>query len=284
MVISFKPSLMRWKGRFKGVVVLGGGSAGSVTLYRHRLAGIHHESSGRKIIRHRAHRRRQGGGKPDNARGGGKDASKLDEALAKDRRCWGELVAFVADDEPGPCRAGTLSVNRNFRRCAAASRRCLSQRQTTRSCNAAKKMNDSLPSLTTVSGPDGILNLKAFYVDARQRGARTRSSIPASGIGQRIWTRSRISGVAIRRARRAIAEVSPGTHVARTGRGTFPTLARRGELNNGRHLAPQEAQELNAIAHELGRRLFTVTRNRRPFAGMPPSFCRKILNHGRKGI
>lgn len=36
------------------------------------------------------------------------------------------------------------------------------------------------------------------------------------------------------------------------------------ELNNGRHLAPREAQELNAIAHELGRRLFTVTRNRRP--------------------
>ena len=28
----------------------------------------------------------KGGGKPDNARGGGKDASKLDEALAKTRQ------------------------------------------------------------------------------------------------------------------------------------------------------------------------------------------------------
>jgi hypothetical protein len=49
------------------------------------------------------------------------------------------------------------------------------------------------------------------------------------------------------------------------------------ELNNGRHLAPREAEELNAMAHELGRRLFTMTRNRRPFAGMPPSFLPKDL-------
>jgi alanyl-tRNA synthetase len=31
----------------------------------------------------------KGGGKPDNARGGGKDASKLDEALAKARSLLG---------------------------------------------------------------------------------------------------------------------------------------------------------------------------------------------------
>lgn len=41
------------------------------------------------------------------------------------------------------------------------------------------------------------------------------------------------------------------------------------ELNNGRSLAPREAEELNAIAHELGRRLLMVTRQRRPFAGPP---------------
>lgn len=35
------------------------------------------------------------------------------------------------------------------------------------------------------------------------------------------------------------------------------------ELNNGRHLAPREAGELNAIAQELGRRLFTVTQARK---------------------
>ncbi|MEN9735163.1 MAG: alanine--tRNA ligase, partial [Verrucomicrobiota bacterium] len=31
----------------------------------------------------------KGGGRPDNARGGGKDASRLDEALAKVRTLWG---------------------------------------------------------------------------------------------------------------------------------------------------------------------------------------------------
>jgi hemoglobin len=41
------------------------------------------------------------------------------------------------------------------------------------------------------------------------------------------------------------------------------------ELNNGRHLAPREAGELNAIAHELGRRLFAVTQNRRPVPRHP---------------
>jgi alanyl-tRNA synthetase len=31
----------------------------------------------------------KGGGRPDNARGGGKDASRLDEALSKVRTLWG---------------------------------------------------------------------------------------------------------------------------------------------------------------------------------------------------
>jgi alanyl-tRNA synthetase len=72
------------KGRFKGVVVLGGGSAGSVTL----IASVSAEYTARvqagKIIQAIAPIvGGKGGGKPDNARGGGKDASKLDEALAK---------------------------------------------------------------------------------------------------------------------------------------------------------------------------------------------------------
>ncbi len=33
------------------------------------------------------------------------------------------------------------------------------------------------------------------------------------------------------------------------------------ELNNARQLAPREAGELNALAHRLASRLFTVTRN-----------------------
>jgi hemoglobin len=44
------------------------------------------------------------------------------------------------------------------------------------------------------------------------------------------------------------------------------------ELNNGRHLAPREAKELNGLAHELGRRLLSMTQTRRPFPGSPPSF------------
>jgi hypothetical protein len=36
-------------------------------------------------------------------------------------------------------------------------------------------------------------------------------------------------------------------------------------MNNGRHLAPREAKEMNALALELGRRLLSMTQNRRPF-------------------
>ena len=78
------------KGRFKGVVVLGGGAAGAVTL----LATVSAEFTGRaqagKIIQAIAPVvGGKGGGKPDNARGGGKDATKLDEALAKVRGLLG---------------------------------------------------------------------------------------------------------------------------------------------------------------------------------------------------
>jgi len=72
------------KGRFKGVVVLGGGSETAVTL----IATVQPDSTAKvqagKIIQQIAPIvGGKGGGKPDNARGGGKDASKLDEALAK---------------------------------------------------------------------------------------------------------------------------------------------------------------------------------------------------------
>jgi alanyl-tRNA synthetase len=73
------------KGRFKGVIVLGGGpSHDSVAL----IAAVTPEYTAKiqagKIIQQIAPIvGGKGGGKPDNARGGGKDASKLDEALAK---------------------------------------------------------------------------------------------------------------------------------------------------------------------------------------------------------
>jgi alanyl-tRNA synthetase len=74
------------KGRFKGVVVLGGGSDNAVTL----IAAVSPEFTAKvqagKIIQAIAPIvGGKGGGKPDNARGGGKDTAKLDEALAKAR-------------------------------------------------------------------------------------------------------------------------------------------------------------------------------------------------------
>ena len=74
------------KGRFKGVIVLGGASAGAVSL----VAAVSPEFTSKvqagKIIQQIAPIvGGKGGGKPDNARGGGKDAGKLDEALAKAR-------------------------------------------------------------------------------------------------------------------------------------------------------------------------------------------------------
>ncbi|HEU5125389.1 MAG TPA: DHHA1 domain-containing protein, partial [Verrucomicrobiae bacterium] len=78
------------KGRFKGVVVLGGGGANSVTL----VATVSSEFTGKiqagKIIQQIAPIvGGKGGGKPDHARGGGKDAAKLDEALAKAKSLLG---------------------------------------------------------------------------------------------------------------------------------------------------------------------------------------------------
>ncbi|HMJ91035.1 MAG TPA: alanine--tRNA ligase-related protein, partial [Candidatus Acidoferrum sp.] len=72
------------KGRFKGVIVLGGATNGAVAL----VAAVSPEHIAKiqagKIIQQIAPIvGGKGGGKPDNARGGGKDASKLDEALSK---------------------------------------------------------------------------------------------------------------------------------------------------------------------------------------------------------
>lgn len=72
------------KGQFKGVIVLGGTSGNAVAL----VAAVSPEFTAKfqagKIIQAIAPLvGGKGGGKPDNARGGGKDVSKLDEALAK---------------------------------------------------------------------------------------------------------------------------------------------------------------------------------------------------------
>jgi alanyl-tRNA synthetase len=72
------------KSQFKGVVVLGGAANGAVTLIASVSADFTAKIQAGKIIQQIAPIvGGKGGGKPDNARGGGKDASKLDEALAK---------------------------------------------------------------------------------------------------------------------------------------------------------------------------------------------------------
>jgi alanyl-tRNA synthetase/REP element-mobilizing transposase RayT len=78
------------KGRFKGVIVLGGASGGAVSL----VAAVSPEWTSKiqagKIIQQIAPIvGGKGGGKPDNARGGGKDAGKLDEALARAKSLLG---------------------------------------------------------------------------------------------------------------------------------------------------------------------------------------------------
>jgi alanyl-tRNA synthetase len=72
------------KGQFKGVVVLGGAANNAVALVATVAPELTKTIQAGKIIQTIAPIvGGKGGGRPDNARGGGKDVSKLDEALAK---------------------------------------------------------------------------------------------------------------------------------------------------------------------------------------------------------
>ncbi|HEY4952148.1 MAG TPA: DHHA1 domain-containing protein, partial [Verrucomicrobiae bacterium] len=78
------------KGRFQGVIVLGGATNGAVALVANVSPDFVAKVQAGKIIQTIAPIvGGKGGGKPDNARGGGKDASKLDEALAKAKSLLG---------------------------------------------------------------------------------------------------------------------------------------------------------------------------------------------------
>ena len=72
------------KGQFKGVVVLGGSANSAASLVATVSADFTSKYQAGKIIQAIAPIvGGKGGGRPDNARGGGKDAAKLDEALTK---------------------------------------------------------------------------------------------------------------------------------------------------------------------------------------------------------
>jgi alanyl-tRNA synthetase len=74
------------KGQFKGVVVLGGSANGAVTLVATVSPELTSKAQAGKIIQAIAPIvGGRGGGRPDNARGGGKQIAKLDEALARAR-------------------------------------------------------------------------------------------------------------------------------------------------------------------------------------------------------
>jgi alanyl-tRNA synthetase len=79
------------KGQFKGVVVLGGVANNSVSLVATVSPELTKKLQAGKIIQAIAPVvGGKGGGRPDNARGGGKDVGKLDEALAKARELVGK--------------------------------------------------------------------------------------------------------------------------------------------------------------------------------------------------
>jgi alanyl-tRNA synthetase len=78
------------KGSFQGVIVLGGHAGGAVSLVAAVTPEFTAKAAAGKIIQTIAPIvGGKGGGRPDNARGGGKDASRLDEALSKVRTLWG---------------------------------------------------------------------------------------------------------------------------------------------------------------------------------------------------
>ena len=78
------------RGQFKGVVVLGGAANGAVALVATVAPELTKKVQAGKIIQTIAPIvGGKGGGRPDNARGGGKDVGKLDEALAKAKSLLG---------------------------------------------------------------------------------------------------------------------------------------------------------------------------------------------------
>jgi alanyl-tRNA synthetase len=87
---TFQGMVNELKGQFEGVILLGGVANGAVALIASVSAGHTAKVQAGKLIQALAPIvGGKGGGRPDNARGGGKDVAKLDEALAKARSLIG---------------------------------------------------------------------------------------------------------------------------------------------------------------------------------------------------
>jgi alanyl-tRNA synthetase len=75
------------KGQFDGVIVLGSNANGAVSLVAAVPAAFTSKIQAGKLIQQIAPLvGGKGGGRPDNARGGGKEIRRLDEALARARQ------------------------------------------------------------------------------------------------------------------------------------------------------------------------------------------------------
>jgi len=72
------------KSKFKGPIFLAGKRDGSVALVAHVTGALTEKLQANKLIQQVAPIiGGKGGGRPENAQGSGKDASKIDEALTK---------------------------------------------------------------------------------------------------------------------------------------------------------------------------------------------------------
>ena len=123
---------------------------------------------------------------------------------------------------------------------------------------------------TRLGGHDGILKLiKPFYADVRQHEILG----PIFNAHIQDWP-AHLEKITDFWALQAggESEYRGGFAGAHMGLGLQPEHFQNWialwEFNNARSLRPQEAAEMNALAHELGRRLFAMTQGQNPPAGL----------------
>ena len=122
-------------------------------------------------------------------------------------------------------------------------------------------MNDEASLHERLGGHAGILKLiKSFYADARQHqvlGPIFNAQIHDWPVHMEkiatFWD-LQTGGESTYRGGFAGAHIKLGLE-----RGHFEHWLGLWELNNNRSLPPREAEEMNALAHRLGERLYTVT-------------------------